>query len=114
MANSACQLDFYRFGRTVDWSDFNETALMNHPLKIESKEIPDLVRELVNLRYDVLADFLSKLGATLIADGKQDSQRGREQLSRELQCAGLYVNQAAGTMYRTWRICAPHMQQGTK
>ena len=66
-----------------------------------------LANNLGNLRYDVLADFLSVLSEKLEVDSFADEGRGRKKLSKALGAASLCVENA-------WRQCKPHIPDVNK
>jgi hypothetical protein len=61
-----------------------------------------LTEDLGNLRYDALAEFLTKLSEKLNKDSEADKNRGRSLLATQLAYAGKHIGNA-------WEICRPFM-----
>ena len=72
-----------------------------HPSNIEGG-LNKLVEDLSNLKYDALADFMTKLSEKLNKDSTADKERNRPRLAKQLKYAAKYVGNA-------WKICEPFM-----
>jgi hypothetical protein len=83
---------------------------MKHPTEIKNKVIVDLVDEISNLRYDVLADFLVKLSDKIGEDGLTDKARGRPKLARALFLASDSLETASLAVQDAWTISEPYMK----
>ena len=69
----------------------------------------ELAKELGDLYYDSLADFLRLLADKLHKDALADQARGRRKLSKELHDCSAQLSAAANCVDRAWRICEPYM-----
>ncbi|MFA5312888.1 MAG: hypothetical protein WC375_06150 [Methanomassiliicoccales archaeon] len=70
----------------------------------------DLVKDISNLRYDVLARFLWDLGDKIECDAKEDEARSRVKLSHELSSASDNLRKASEDIQQAWTICEPRMK----
>ncbi|MEM1358160.1 MAG: hypothetical protein AAGF89_08175 [Bacteroidota bacterium] len=68
-----------------------------------------LAKELGDLRYDELADFLHALSDKINLDGDQDAARQRVKLARELHTAAQGLKESSAAIQRAWIICEPFM-----
>ncbi|TXF88683.1 hypothetical protein FUA23_13535 [Neolewinella aurantiaca] len=75
------------------------------------KDWSTLAEALGDLRYDVLADFLSELSKKLAKDADADAGRGRHKLSEELYTTASKLEASANATERAWEICAPFMDE---
>jgi len=77
---------------------------MNHPQSVHkyAGTMEELAKDVADLRYDALYDFLQQLSSKLARDSYADRERGRLKLSEELQHAAMSIRNA-------WIICKPHM-----
>lgn len=71
--------------------------------------LADLARDVSDLRYDSLVEFLQALAAKLERDSLADAGRGRPKLATTLKEAAGGVSAAAAAIERAWAICAPYM-----
>lgn len=71
--------------------------------------IKQLARELADLRYDALRDFLSELGEALAADSRADEGRGRVILADHLRLAARRVSESSCDVSEAWNVSKPHM-----
>ena len=74
-----------------------------------SGTIEELVEDVGNLRYDVLAKFLLDLGNKIMDDACADEKRGRSKLASNLFAADDSLAAASGMIGNAWAICEPHM-----
>jgi len=86
---------------------------MKHPTKVEkySGSLEELARDIVNMRYDSLAELLGYIEKNLIEDYRNDMKRGREQLSNKLKKAAVEIFFAKGIIDSAWKICKEHMKE---
>ena len=84
---------------------------MNHKTKIENfnGSMDDLVKEIGNLRYDALADFLKLLSEKIAKDGAKDRGRKRIKLATCLGNTSDLLLQAKNEIERAWVICEPYI-----
>lgn len=77
---------------------------MNHPQSVHkyAGTMEELAKDVADLRYDALYDFLQQLSSKLAKDSQADLERGRLKLSEELRHAAYSVRNA-------WIICKPFM-----
>jgi len=76
---------------------------MKHKSKVDYPGGFDkLTKDLGNLQYDTLAEFLTELSNKLAKDSQADADRKRPQLAKQLAFASKYIGNA-------WKLCKPHM-----
>jgi hypothetical protein len=84
---------------------------MKHTKKVEkySGTLKELARDILNMRYDSLAELYKYLSEGLSADAEHDKILGHKQVSRLLK--KLSENNLKSEEYaRTlWKICKPYM-----
>ena len=73
-----------------------------------------LAKELGDLRYDSLSQFLEYLSVKLKQDSFSDGQRNRRKLSNELLQASKEINDASIHIRNAWDICEPYMDSYEK
>jgi hypothetical protein len=83
---------------------------MKHPLKIEGFTLEDLAREIGNLRYDKLADFIQHLSEDIENQADKDKGAGKIKLANELYSAALRLNRVKERVYEAWIISEPYMR----
>ncbi len=81
---------------------------MHHPTSVVNYggTMEELAKDVANLRYDALYDFLQQLSSKIAKDSYADRERGRLKLSEELRNAAYSIRNA-------WIICKPHMSDGS-
>ena len=70
----------------------------------------NLPRQLANLRYDVLADFLQELRLAIAVDSYKDRSNGKVKLAEKLIKASNNLDDAKDHIEEAWEICKPHMK----
>lgn len=81
---------------------------MTHPTKILATHDPkELAKQLSNLRYDKLAEFLQHLADKLENDWLADMKRGRGKLADQLHIAHCNLQEAHRCIAKAWEICEP-------
>ncbi|MEL6276684.1 MAG: hypothetical protein AAFU03_16420 [Bacteroidota bacterium] len=85
---------------------------MKHPVWIKNYEenFAQLAKEIGDLRYDSLAEFLHLLGQKITEDGQKDARRGRVKLATSLENAAAEIMKSAKEIEVAWRISKPHMK----
>lgn len=85
---------------------------MKHPNNIPnySKTIAELAKDIGNLKYDSLAEFLSHLGDDLMRQAEADKKRGRPRLASQLEASAKEIYEARDRMFAVWKICEPYMK----
>jgi hypothetical protein len=84
-----------------------------HTQNIKSIEIDNetLAKEIGDLYYDSLAEFLTALSKKLALDGDADAARGRKKLASHLHEAAKHIAEASVHMDKAWDICAPFVKE---
>lgn len=67
-----------------------------------------LAEKLGDLRYDALADLLSKLSKKVERDAGRDFDHGRVKLSEELLSLSTRLRVSGAAATTAWAICEPH------
>lgn len=70
----------------------------------------ELARQLADLRYDGLAQYLRCFAAALQVDGGADRTRGRALLANRLENAATDLSSAAHAIELAWKMCEPKMK----
>lgn len=85
---------------------------MKHLRYIEdySKTLRNLARDIVDMRYDSVAEFFGYLAEELSEDAKNDGKRGRTQLSGKLESAARDSLELQKKMLSIWNLCKKHME----
>lgn len=86
--------------------------MIKHKKNIENYkgDLVSLSKELGDLRYDSLSDFLKELSAKLSKDAEADLKRNRVKLSKNLYEAASQVQEASKAIEKAWEICKPYME----
>lgn len=83
---------------------------MKYPKEIEGYDsMQDLAEDLGNLRYDILAEFLSELSKKIYSDSANDHNNGRPLLAGELYCAGSALESVKESVDKAWYYCHRNM-----
>jgi hypothetical protein len=72
--------------------------------------LADLARDVGNMRYDSVAEFLQSLGDDFMRQAEADRARGREKLASQLEATANELYHAKDKMQSTWKICEPYMK----
>ncbi len=85
---------------------------MRHGKEIESYvgRLPELAREVTDLRYKELTMFYQYMADYLILDAFKDRTRGRKQLSERLERTAELLTRAGEEMADIWHLCEPYME----
>ena len=85
--------------------------MKTHPIKIEkyTGTLKELARDIADLRYDVLNDFLNQLSICIYRDSDNDYKRGRNLLSSKLNNIACIVLEASKEVEKVWNICEKYM-----
>ena len=83
---------------------------MTHPTKL-NKPLNELAKEIANLRYDYLADFLCYLENELIGQWVGDFHNGRKKLAEELLTAAHDLYRAKQRIDKAWEISKSFMEE---
>jgi len=78
-------------------------------IKDYPRPLGKLARELADLKYDVLAEFLREFSLCMEEDSQADLRRKRPKLAKELRETSKALSEAHEAVERAWRICEPHM-----
>jgi hypothetical protein len=84
---------------------------MKHPIKVEkySGTLRELARDILNMRYDSLAELYRYLSEELLIDAKHDENLGHKKVSELLKkLAEDNVNSKEDADF-LWEICEPYM-----
>jgi len=86
---------------------------MQYPDHVEkySGSLADLARDIGNMRYDSLADFLNHLGDDLIRQATADKAGGRIKLASQLEKTAKELYKAGKKMLSVWEVCKPYMKR---
>ena len=86
---------------------------MEYPDHVEKYfgSLADLARDIGNMRYDSLADFLKHLGDDLIRQAEADRAGGRIKLASQLETTAKELYSAGEKMLSVWEICKPYMKR---
>jgi hypothetical protein len=91
---------------------YKERMKMKHPISIS---IPitheNVVKQITNLRYDSLHQFLLELSRQFKYDSNDDFGHGRFQLAEHLKNASSLIREAAYELEIVWKICEPYMKE---
>ena len=66
-----------------------------------------LSKELGDLKYDALAEFLNMLSEKILTDGEKDHARNRKKLAENLFEASKKLKDASIAIDKAWTICKP-------
>lgn len=84
---------------------------MDHKKEIEGySSLNELAREIADLRYDALADFLGSLATKIMFDAHADQERGRQRLATELLESYKAICHAEKHIKEAWTIAQPYME----
>jgi hypothetical protein len=85
---------------------------MKHQDYVEkySGSLVDLAKDMGNMRYDSLADFLQYLADDLMKQSEADKSRGRIKLASQLEETAQELYQAREKMLSAWKTCEPYMK----
>lgn len=88
--------------------------MSTHPSKLtgqlEGMSIKELALQISQLRYDVLAKFISNLATNLGDDGAKDKAAGRVILGAYLHNATRSLRKVEVEIVEAWGVCEPFMQ----
>ena len=85
---------------------------MFHPIEIKEYKgnLEDLARELGNLRYDYLNEFLEDLELDLRRQADKDKESGRVQLAERLYATADSLAVTRHKLDEAWKVCKPYMK----
>jgi len=85
---------------------------MNHPKKIKGYNgtIEDLAKEIGNLRYDYLNEFLEDLELDIRRQADNDKETGRIQLADRLYATADNLKNVRDKLDEAWKICEPYIR----
>ena len=83
---------------------------MIHKSEVEKYQgtMGELARDIGDLKYDALAEFLELLATKIEFDGKKDEARGRVKLSTNLFSAAENLKNSQKAIEKAWVICEPY------
>ena len=86
---------------------------MDHPQDVlkYAGTLQDLARDIANLRYDKIVEFLGYLATEINQQAVGDKEKGREQLASALEIAAKLLDKAAHKFEGIWRICEPYIKE---
>lgn len=88
--------------------------MSTHPSKLtgqlEGMSIKELALQVSQLRYDVLAKFISNLAMNLGDDGQKDKDAGLTILGACLHNATRSLRKVEVEIVEAWEVCAPFME----
>lgn len=84
-----------------------------HTITVEkyAGSLDDLARDVTQLRYDAVAEFLGYLAKEIASDAKTDRNRGRRNLATKLEQSAHALDEAKEEMDAAWEICKPYMKK---
>ncbi len=82
-----------------------------HTQRIKSCDIDnkELAKEIGDLYYDSLEEFLVELARKIKSDAKADEARGRKKLAKALFDASLHIQEASQSIAKAWDISKPYV-----
>ena len=81
---------------------------MSHPTELPHYTLEALAKEIANLRYDALTDFVTHLAIEIDKQSAADAGRGRLGLSSMLKLAAQRLANATEHLYVAWQISKPY------
>jgi hypothetical protein len=85
---------------------------MKHPTKVEkySGTNRELARDIINMRYDSLAEFFEYLSEELLMDAKNDESLGHKDVTNKLKKLAEDNSKSKEDALSLWKICEKHMK----
>lgn len=82
----------------------------HHPRDLVSYpgSLSDLAKEIGNMTYDQVAEFLSAFSLEIKRQSEADFLRKRVKLAHQLEVASNRLNEASVAVGEAWTICAPY------
>ena len=86
---------------------------MPHKTELDNYKgtLPELAREIANLRYDTLANLFEELYKCIDEDAQKDYDKGRKNLGMCLGMNAYRLKEATDSFKRAWLMCAPYMKE---
>ena len=85
---------------------------MQHKTDVDYKNgLKDIAKDLADLRYDSLRDFLEHFADKVEMDAVADHGRGRTKLSSSLHKTAKALEKAKDHMAEAWRLSKPYMKE---
>ena len=83
-----------------------------HPLQVAGYDgtLQDLAKEVGNLRYDKIVEFMRALRNDLHEQAVKDISAGRTQLGATLERASVALYPSEQALEEAWKISEPHMK----
>ena len=81
-----------------------------HPLEVNGLNMRDLARQVADLRYDALGEFLSELKKCFQEDSVKDRERGNNQVAKYLSIMSNLTKDVQFQTSKLWKVCKPHME----
>lgn len=72
--------------------------------------IKDLARDVADLHYESLSEFLLELGFCLNEDARADEGRGRPKLASNLKEGAQHITRGHLNIEKAWEISKPYME----
>jgi hypothetical protein len=81
--------------------------MKTNPITIEKYNgtLKELARDIADLRYDVLQEFLSHLSSCIYVDAQKDKEKNRIQLYENLMKCSDSITEARMFIIKAWQIC---------
>ena len=83
-----------------------------HPTHVEryTGSLEDLARDVKNMRYDKLTEFLCYLAAQVKSEADKDMANGKPRLASKLYLASNYLSRSQEEIDSAWKISEPYMK----
>ncbi len=85
---------------------------MKHDTIMDDDVLKEFSKQIGNLRYDLLCDFIRHLATKLHDDSIEDLAGGRRQLYSKLAAASTLLDETAEEIAEAWDLCDPKMPPG--
>jgi len=90
----------------------SEAKSPKHPTHVDGYHgsLEALANAIGDMRYDRVAYFLDLLAQRIETEAEKDSSAGKIQLSKRLDQASKYLQDAQKEIDSAWKICKPYMK----
>ena len=84
---------------------------MRHPLHVDKYDgdLESLAKDIANMRYDKVAEFVSHLNRDLYRQSNGDFKRNRPVLAKRLLLVVNHLRAASAELRKVWMICEKYM-----
>ena len=88
----------------------SQAVAPRHPLTVNGLSVKELAREVANLRYDALGEFLTELKDCFQGDSVKDRERGNNQVAKYLNLMSNMTKDVQFQASKLWKVCKPHRE----